>query len=333
MSLIASPLFKTDASEKLAATDVYEISNTKPINKIFDAAKGMGERLIERGGGVRGIASSITNIIQLKSAGATGRQLLESGLGMFGTSAAGILKTVSGDILDKAGTYIDLDPELVGKIKSAGSEVVYQVQYGDPTDLSRYGELTSLIGSMTGLPELSEYVNIGYESAVWGATLSNAVDYGSSYYISDVKESVDPAVYRQALIYLTPSVARSGDVNALDQLMTNLNIDEIMAAAPDFIFMFLTNFKMPTSITVSIELYAIEFFNKLALLDSRWYLYNRNGVDIVDMKYMTTMSDDARRLFETHSVIGVAVQMAPKYPEVSTSEVVREQYPLMVDLA
>lgn len=333
MTLISSPLFKTDASEALESADAYEISSTKPINKLFDAAKGVGNKLIDRAGGARGIQNSITRLVQMKSYGATGRDMLEAGIGMFGTSAAGIIKSASGSILDRAGSFMDLDPELVGKIKMAGDEVGTQIQYGNTGDLSSYGDLTSLIGSLTGNEDFAEYVNIGYESAIWGATLSQAVDYGSSYYIGDVKQYIDPAVYRQALIYSVPAVASSGSMDALNQIMDQLTVDEIMAAKPDFIQTFLSRYVLPTSLTKTMGEYAVELFDKMTALEGRWYLYEWNGEDIVDMKYMTNMSLDSRRVLELHDAVKEAVQLAPHYRETTVTDVIREQYPLMVSIS
>lgn len=333
MTLISSPLFKTDASEALESADAYEISSTKPINKLFDAAKGVGNKLIDRAGGARGIQNSITRLVQMKSYGATGRDMLEAGIGMFGTSAAGIISSASSSILDKAGGFMDLDPELVGKIKAAGSDVVTAIQYGSADDLSSYGNLTSLIGSLTGYEEFSEYVNIGYESAVWGATLSQAVDYGSSYYIGDVKQYIDPVVYRQALVYSVPAVASSGSMDALNQIMDQLTVDEIMAAKPDFIQTFLSRYFLPASLTMTMEQYGVELFDKMTALEGRWYLYDLAGQDIVDMKYMSNMSMDSRKVLELHGAVREAVQLAPHYRETTVTEAIREHYPLMVTVS
>ena len=125
--------------------------------------------------------------------------------------------------------------------------------------------------------------------------------------------------------------------------MDGIGADEIMAAAPDTVPKFLSNYKMPrapafidissTYIQKTVAESSTELFSTMSKLDSRWFLADRNGEDVIDMKSMANLSTDARRLLEDHPVIGHAVQMAPKYLPASASEVIREQYPRMVDLA
>lgn len=332
MPKISTPLFRSDASESLAAVDAYDIASSKPINKLFNAAKDVSGSFIDRAGGVRNIAQGITNIVQLKSAGATGRQLLENSLGIFGTGAAGIIRTASDGILNKAGEFIDLDPSLVAQIKSTAEASTYQTQYGEPDDLSNYGELTALIGSLTGNSELAEYINIGYESAVWGAALTEAVNYGSSYYIGDVKQYIDPDVYRQALIYSIPAVASSGDLTALEQLTNQLTADVIMSNKPDFIKTFLIQFKVPTPLPVTPLEYSFELAQAMSLLNSRWYLYDRAGTDIFDLQFLSGASSDARKILELHPTLGPVIQVSPGFPEASVGEVIKEQFPRMIDI-
>jgi len=330
MSLISSPLFKSDATENLEAVDAYDISNTRPINKLFDAAKGIGNKLIDRAGGVRGIANGIQAIAQAKASGLSGRQLLEQGLSVFGTSSAGIIRTAGDSILGKAGAFLELKPETIGKIKSATNQVANQIMYGDPSDISNYGELAGLIGSLTGNDEIAEYINIGYEAAVWGAVLTESIEYGSSYYIGDVKQYIDPTVYRQALLYSVPAVASSGDMTALDQLLDQLNPDEIMAEKSDFVRTFLSRYTLPSPLTASLEGYSDDLYNKMAQLDSRWYLYSLEGTDIIDLGNMISISEDGKKVLQLHQELGPWVQLAPEYAEKTVGELIREQFPLLV---
>lgn len=332
MSLISPPLFKSDNTEQLTSADAYDITSTRPINKLFDAAKGVGSSLIDRAGGIRGIANGITSIARSKAYGLDGKGLLEQSLGIFGTSSAGIIRTAGVGILEKAGGFLNIDPSTIANIKNATDSVATQVQYGDFSDIGSYGDLVALMGSLTGNEALAEYINIGYESAVWGAVLSEAVGYGADDYLSRVKEYIDPAVYHQSLIYSVPAVASSGDLSALSHLRQELTVDEILAAKDDFIKIFLMSFKIKRPMTETMDVHATTLFTAMSELDGRWYLFDRNGTDIIDMKYMAYMSKDAQAVLELHPVIGFAVQMAPKFPDKTAGDVVRENYPLMVDV-
>ncbi|MNZ24401.1 hypothetical protein D3C78_415480 [compost metagenome] len=68
----------------------------------------------------------------------------------------------------------------------------------------------------------------------------------------------------------------------------------------------------------------------LLQLNPRWYLYSRNGEDIVDFTALSVASNDARYILEMHAFLGPYMQIAPLFPEATAEEVMREQFPLMV---
>lgn len=330
MSLISNPLFKTDNTEKLAVGDAYDISSTRPINKIFDAAKDGASKLFDRAGGINGIASGLQSIISAKMSGATGKQMLEAGLGMFNTSTIGILRDASNGILDRAGTFLDLDPSMIDRVKSAGSDVANRMQYGGFDDFTSYGSLTTLIGDMAGYPQLAEYVNMGMEAAVWGSAISQTIDYGQYHYMDDVKQYIDPEVYRQALIYSIPSVATSGELTAVTTLLGQLTAAEVYANKPDFVKVFLQRFKMPQTPPADFVAYSREVVNTCSQIQTGWYTYKRGAETIYDLTCLTTASEDAQRLLQLHPELGVIVQIAPEFPEQTVDENIHQQFPLMI---
>lgn len=330
MSLISVPLFKSNNTEKLEAVDAYNVTDSRPVNKVYDAAKNTAGKLYDRVGGARGLSNAITQLTIMKTSGATGRQMLESGLGMFNTSTMGILRSVGGGVLDKAGEFIDIDPSVVSKIKTTGEGLYRRLEHGDAKDLSNYGDLLGLMGDLSGNPEWAEYVNIGYESAVWGAALAQATEYGQYDYYSNVKQFIDPEVYRQAVIYSIPAVATSGSLEAVKELITALDVDTVMANKPDFIPAFLKQFRLPDERPTDMQAYGAEVVTVLTSLDSRWYRYDRDGSDIFDIKYLAGASDAAILLLDGHAEVGPLIQIARHFPEVTVEDVAREQFPMMV---
>ncbi|MND13282.1 hypothetical protein D3C80_34530 [compost metagenome] len=331
MSLISVPFFKTDKTEKLAAADSYDITDSRPINKVYDAAKQGASKIYDAAGGARGIGAGIQNLVTAKMSGATGKQMLEQGLGMFGTSTMGILKTAGNGIFDKAAEFIDMNPETVAKVKGTGEQLFNRLQYGDPSDLSNYGELATLIGGLTGQEQFAEYANMGIESAVWGSALTKSIEYGQYNYIGDVKQYIDPAVYKQALVYSVPMVSSSGSLEAVKELMKELTPTEILANTPDFIKTFLTQFKTPPELTVTREAYAADLVATLNLISPGWYMYQRQPDEaIVDMSLLAVASPDALSLFELYPALSIYAIAAPTAPEQTVEEVIRRQFPLMV---
>lgn len=331
MSQICTPLFKTDNTEELATADAYDVSDTRPINKVYNAAKEGTKKLYDKAGGKTGVINGVRSIAQAVSNGATGKELLERGLGVFGTSTANILSNAGNGIFDKAAAFINLDPAMASRIKTTGMGVFTTLRSGDPKDLANYAELTSLVAELTGSEEFLGYVNKGIESAVWAAALTEAIQQDLHYFMSEVKQFIDPEVYHQSMIYSIPAVATSGSIYGLKELLNELSEDEIVSNKTDFIRTFLTSFIMPSTITGTVEEYAIELVELLSQLDPLWYIYTRSeGEEIVDHGLLTTASQDALVLLETHPVLSVHAIAAPTMPELSIEEVIRRQFPLMV---
>lgn len=331
MSLISIPLFKTDNTEKLEVADAYDVANERPINKIYQASKKKAGELYFRAGGINGVTSGLTNILLSKQAGASGAQLLEQGLGMFGTSSTGLLRTVGGGVLDKAAKFIDLDPALVSKIKRTSDGLLTTVTNGNLKDISQYGNVASLMGDLSGNPEISRMINVGFESAVWGAAFTEANSFGTYDYYESVRSHVDPDVYHQAVIYSLPSVATSGSVDALKQALRALSPEVILANQPGFIEMFFSQFKLPEPHPTDMAAFSNDLVEHLTLLDPHWYIYSADTTPVVyDLKYLTKVTPDALRVLSIHPVIGPLVQIAPNFQAVSVAEVIRSQFPKMV---
>ncbi len=331
MSLISIPLFKTDNTEKLEVADAYDVANERPINKVYQASKKKAVELYDRAGGTRGIATGLANLVQAKANGADGARLMEQGLGMFGTSSSGLLRTLGGGVLDKAGKFVGMNPETVGKIKRVGDGLITTVSNGNTGDIGQYGNVVALMGELSGKPELAEMVNIGFESAVWGAAFAEANSFGSYDYYDTVRSHVDPDVYHQAVIYSLPSVATSGSLEAVKQALRALSPEVILANQPGFIEMFFSQFKLPEPQPIDMAAYSNDLVDTLTQLDRYWYTYSPDTTPVVyDLKNLTKVTPDALRVLSIHPVVGPLVQIAPHFQQVSVAEVIRSQFPKMV---
>ncbi|MNG12609.1 hypothetical protein D3C84_962310 [compost metagenome] len=121
-----------------------------------------------------------------------------------------------------------------------------------------------------------------------------------------------------------------GSLAGLDAMLRGIGPENILINQPDFISVFLSNFTIPTPAPTDLKVYGEELVTKLALIDPMWYKYVRNGETIVDMKYLTAPSKDTVRVLELHDELGMAIQIAPGFEEVSVGDVIREQFPMMV---
>lgn len=330
MSQISTPLFKADNTEQLEVADAYDVTSERPINKLYQASKEKIEIGYERVGGAKGLVTGVVRLMDDKKAGIKGTDLLERGLGMFGVNGRAVLRSASDGIIDKAGAFVGLDPSMTTKVKRTADDAIRIVSSGNTRDISQYGSVVSLIGDMTGDPALTEQINIGFESAIWGATFAETNSYGAHDYYERVKAHVDPAVYTQAVIYSLPSAATSGSLEAVQQVLRALSPDVILANQPDFIPMFLSQFKLPNPHPTDLEAFGVEVVTALSTLDALWYTYKHESIDpVYDFKYLTKATPDAIQVLSTHPVLGPLIQLAGFFPEKTVAEVIRQEFPRM----
>lgn len=331
MSFFANPLFGADSTDKLEVVDAYDLDNSRPINKLYEASINKSEALYERAGGAVGIIDGTDRILVAKESGSSGAELLEMGLGILGSSSAGILRTVGSSVIDKAGEFVDLDPSMSTRIKDVAGNIVNVVTNGDPKAISNYGELASLVGDLSGSPELAHYINVGYESAVWAAVITDAVGYGDSSLYKNLRGKVDPEVYYRALIYSIPAVASSGSLEALVNLLQELEPEVIMANNPDFIEVFISSYRIDKSKVSDIQAHVHQTSVVLDGLDATWAktVVNHDKV-IYNLAILSLLKEEGYSAFCLHSELGPAAQLARVYKTEPVATVLREQYPRMV---
>jgi len=328
MSLISTPLFKTNGKEELLSTDVYKLTDSIPINKVFEAAKNVGGKLFDAVGGREGLVSGVTQLIVSKSSGATGKELLSQGLSMFGTSKETLLRTAGDGILDKAGEYIDLDPSVMSKVKVT----VGEVSRGMVNDRDgQIDTLFSVLKGLTGNPDLISAVNIGMEAAVWGSTISKAVEYNFPDIIKQISQSVDPETLRWSMIYASSTVMSQGDLDSLITTLETLTPEEVLGNNEDFIKNFLRAFQVREDWDASVyPEKGLLLDSTLKKLDPKWALFTRMGGDIVNFAPLATASTDARKLLTFVPYLKEPIQVAPDFPVTTTYAILQSMYPMSV---
>lgn len=335
MSQISVPLFRSNNTEKLELVDAYDIADTRPVNKLFDSVKksasAAATAVFDRAGGITGLINGVDRLLDAKKQGIAGVDLLNQGLGMFGSSAGALLRTAGNGILDKAGEYLDIDPTLATKIKNAGESVMDIATLGDLSQISQYGELTELMGALTGNEEIARVINVGYESAVWASVFAQSNQYGVYSSYSRVRDSIDPDVYRQAIILSIPSVASSGSLDALQSVLEVVTGDVLISRQPSFVKIFLSAFDLPSTVTSDLATYSNTVVSVLNQLDPGWYHYTLvSGEVIYDLEALTNASDDAINLLALHDEVGKLIQVAPDFPVRSVADIIRDEFPMMV---
>lgn len=326
--MISVPFFKTNGLEELAVADIYKLTDAVPVNKVFEAAKDLSSKLYDQIGGRDGLIKSVTGLISLKNQGATGAELITRGMQMLGTSQQSLLKTVGGAVLDKAGTFVDLDPSVMSKIKVMVGESSRYMNVSDPNNLN---SVFGILGGLSDNPGYLKMVNVGLEASVWGSAVSQAVKYNTYEVFDHVKKNTDPETFKWSMIYASSTIMSQGDLDTLIKMMETLTPDQILGNNPDFIKIFLSAFKL------SEEWSPVVYPEKAALLNSTmerlnplWCKFQRGNETIVSLAVLNTLSKDAKQLLSLLPQLKNPIQMAPSFPSTTTYAVCRSLYPLSV---
>lgn len=332
MSLISKPLFRSNNTEALEVADIYDVSDNRPVNKVYDSLKKGSEKLWHSAGGTQGVLSGIERVYDAKDKGLSGLELLNSGLGVFNTSTANILKNATLDIASKAGDFIGLDPSVVDKIKRVGEGIVRNVDYGRGGDIKTYGALTDLIGDLSGNRKVAEMIHLGYVSAVWGAAFAESNRYGESTY-RRVQESVDPEVFRRGVIYSIPSVAATGRIEAVTELLEVIDADTVLGYHSDFVTRFLSAYRIPNPRPADMVAHANDVVSTLERVKSKWYYYTLDsGREVYDLTCFNNMSYDAYEVMCLNDTVSKAAQISKGYGTRSILDLIYKQFPRMVKL-
>lgn len=329
MSLISIPLFKTDGKEELVTQDVYKVTNTAPVNKVFEAAKNVGKNALDFVGGRQGLINGVTNLLALKQSGADGKTMLTQALQGWGVNKQSLL-AAGGGLLDDAADYMGINPEVTSKLKLTSDGVV-RIVTGD-----KEGGLKSLLGIAGGLtddPGMLKAIDIGMEAAVWGSAISQSVKYNYPEMMYSVSKSTDPEVMYWAMVYASDTIMSQGNLESHVAMLKTLTAEVVLGHNPDYIKNFLAAFK------ITPEWPASDYPAKAALLSSlmsdmnpNWSSYNRTAapIKIIDLAALSGMSKDAKQLLSLIDELKDPIQMAGDFPATTTYNLCRDQYPMSV---
>lgn len=328
-SLISIPLFKTDGKEELVTQDVYKVTNTAPVNKVFEAAKNVGKNAFDFVGGRQGLINGVTNLIALKQAGADGKTMLTQALSGWGVNKQSLLSG-GGVLLDGAADYMGINPDVVSKLKLTSDGVV-RIVTGD-----KEGGLKSLLGIAGGLtddPGALKAIDIGMEAAVWGSAISQSVKYNYPDMMYAVSKNTDPEVMYWAMVYASDTVMSQGNLEAHIAMLKTLTAEVVLGHNPDYIKNFLAAFRITPEWDVSVyPEKATLLLSLMSDMNPNWSSYKRNAPTetVVNLAALSGMSNDAKTLLSYIPELKDPIQMAGDFPATTTYILCRDQYPLSV---
>lgn len=314
-----------DSLKSLAADGInFAKSLEAGFDDISNNVKGYVNQLNDVASDIKGKVDSVKSTVE------DGVQNAVAGITGNFTAAVG---NIGGNLMDKAKQMAMINPDSLNFVQDATSEIIRVID-GNPKDITSYGNLVDMLGNLTGMPIIKDIVKIGYESALIGAAFSELIRSGDHDSYESYRDNVSPHVYAQAVLYSIPSVAHTGELSALETLLRNTTPKDILAHHPEFIKIFMVNFKSPRNTEVAdLKSYVNDVVAQLNRIDPNWYRYKlADGTYINDLTPFTNLSGSGYEIFCLHDQLGYLAQLAPEHKEIPVESVIRSQFPLAVSI-
>lgn len=193
-----------------------------------------------------------------------------------------------------------------------------------------HGDLNSLMavaGKFTGQSGLSKFLDLQAEAAWIGAIVSKAQQMGVPEIIKSIKDKVkDAKSFRRNLAMNARYNASSGDTRMLDLVTQVLEGRSILAENPDFIELYLANYKLPENYEkAKFDEYRNKVLDILYRVDANWDKTPFNNEWIYKTAPWIKANKDVELLFRG-TEWEESMLLAKDYPAQRTADLLKKTY-------
>ena len=196
-----------------------------------------------------------------------------------------------------------------------------EVAHGDLT------KILSVAAQITGQSSLLKFLDLQAEAAWLGAIVSKAQQMGIPELIKKIQGKIkDAKAYRRQLAMNVRYNASSGDTRMLDLVTQVLEGKSILAENPDFIELYLANYKLPESYEVSkFDEYRNKVLDILYRVDTNWDKVAFNNEWVYKTSPWIKASKDVHLLFRG-TEWEESLLIAKDYPSQKTEDLLKRTY-------
>lgn len=288
---LAATTFVTGPRDEVAATDVYKLTTTSPINSIQDSVSGVTDTLMK---GLRGGRAMLGTLSKVMSTATSLQQALS---GKMTLARLGNIANLSGIGMKQlgldggaAGTFAKGVTAGVGQaipiITTVGG-IPARVKAGNFSDITNVG---NIMGKLSGNPEAFKVNDLQTSVNVMAMTVKTATrlgipnSFGEVAQYANLAESAD-RMDRGALSRLTasvlPDVLKSSDTASLRSMATINSPGALKILNPNAINDFTSNYKPPLECSAKDYKDAYDdILLTLPKVDPTWNVTSRAGETI-----------------------------------------------------
>lgn len=336
MSLINAKLADTMMvslpTEEVLTVDAYGIKGKETLNSVVGKLTGFATDLLQNVGGLKGLGSTLAKsaLGSITSGGKIDvKSLTERVVSTMG-GKSGILSGLSTSLVSGIGDQLGIPPNIYNRIESTIGGAVQSYNAGNMKSASG---IFDLVGRITGDSELSTYFDVGAEAQLLSTIYREALNVGLP---DAIKAMNSKAKSSEAAYYALQSnlivAANLGEIQTVSLMTEVLGAARVIGDCPTVVGRLLSAYTFPEgTVAESYPALYTTLVTSLNAIDPNWGRYKRGAVMATDLKYFTSISDDARTLLSSQeSFAATAIKLAPSYPTADLLQVVKTNYPQLV---
>lgn len=348
--VLARTSFESGADETLATPDIYggntpdtpigamrdsiNEGNSISIPGIGDGFGGLGELLSQDMAsfsaaygkyeqGIKAVTSVLNgdkSLIENLKTNMVGDLLTSAGFGKTATQLAGSL--INGDNpMDIVGSLAKANPNL--RLIVDGIETVVGAK-----DIDSIEDLLAVAGKLSGMEGLGDLLQIGPQLGIIKGLVDKANFLGIPELANSLMKTIkDPSDKKKVELGASLGAAQGGNLTMLKDIIGKHGAAAVSGMYPQMVGQILSSYRYPTDkkyATVSEANNLISICNEL---DKDWMHENRESNRVISMRYLTTVSKDAKELLYLLDSTREATMVASKYPSTSLMGLAQRQYP------
>lgn len=194
-------------------------------------------------------------------------------------------------------------------------------------DVKTAQDAMELVGSIVGNTQLGKIAGVSEAIKVMGTVAStlNRLRIPELYdtlYNQQHEEDKKPFLLENIRNAILES-----DLYVVNKALDECGAAAILSRVPDAITLLVSFYKLPPNVTSPSVAEANNLVNLLNGLDSRWALYKRNGVDVVNLEHFTYANDVCLKVLSKHADYVVPCMIAKSYPMADLKTIAKQLFP------
>lgn len=194
-------------------------------------------------------------------------------------------------------------------------------------DVKTAQDAMELVGTITGNTNLGKIAGVSDGLKVMGTVAKTVNTLRIPELFDILHDQQHEEDKKPFLLDNVRNAILASDLYVVNKTLTECGAAAILARVPDAITLLVAFYQLPPTVTSPNTTVATQLVNLLNGLDSRWALYKRNGVDVVNLEHFTYANDVCLKVLSKHPNYVVPCMIAKNYRMVDLKSTAKQLFP------